>query len=58
LPWQLYNILFVFWILTVVAKFDGVMGMAFQSISVDDVVPVWYNLVSQHLVDQPGQSSS
>jgi len=37
----------------VVAAFDGIMGLAFQSISVDNVVPVWYNLLSQHLVSQP-----
>jgi phytepsin len=27
--------------------------MAFQSISVDDVVPVWYNLINQNLVQEP-----
>jgi len=36
----------------VVAEFDGVLGMAFQSIAVDNVVPPWFNLISQGLVSQ------
>jgi len=36
-----------------VAKFDGICGMAFQSIAVDDVVTPFQNLISQGLVDQP-----
>jgi len=35
------------------AGFDGVLGLAFQSISVDHATPVWYNLLSQKLVPQP-----
>jgi len=34
------------------AFFDGIMGMAFESISVDAVTPVWYNIMTQGLVEQ------
>jgi len=37
----------------VVAQFDGIMGMGWQRISVDDVVPPFYNMISQDLVDEP-----
>jgi len=35
------------WIL---AQFDGILGLGFLSISVDQVAPVWYNIMKQNLV--------
>ncbi|KMZ73966.1 putative Aspartic proteinase [Zostera marina] len=35
------------------AKFDGILGLGFQIISVRNSVPLWYNMIEQNLIEEP-----
>jgi len=37
----------------IAAKFDGILGLAFESISVDGVSPLWYGLLADKAVTDP-----
>ncbi|KAK4284339.1 hypothetical protein QN277_001186 [Acacia crassicarpa] len=37
----------------VAAKFDGLVGLGFQEISVGNVLPLWYNMLGQGLIKEP-----
>ncbi|XP_047319746.1 aspartic proteinase A1-like [Impatiens glandulifera] len=36
----------------VLSQFDGIIGLGFQEISVGNIVPVWYNMIDQGLVEK------
>eukprot|EP00270_Netrium_digitus_P000261 TRINITY_DN1024_c0_g1_i1.p1 TRINITY_DN1024_c0_g1~~TRINITY_DN1024_c0_g1_i1.p1 ORF type:complete len:550 (+),score=157.87 TRINITY_DN1024_c0_g1_i1:34-1650(+) len=36
----------------IAAKFDGILGLGFEEISVNRIPPIWYNIVKQNLVPE------
>lgn len=39
--------------LYLLAKADGVVGLAYSTFSVDDVIPLFYNIMKKELVKKP-----
>src|SRR6478609_6037922 len=37
----------------IMAKFDGIMGMGYDTISVEHMTPPFYNMIDQELIDEP-----